>query len=178
MTEMKNHRRERAAEMMKKCGYASGGAVSERDEGEPDMDTRSQRQGKKHGGSVKAHGEKAKKRLDRPKRYASGGAIDDIPKDKKGAKTQVNIIIAGKDGAPAAPMPVPVPVGGPPAPPMGTPAGPPMTPPPGMPMGRKHGGSVMPKNPPYPIDDGAGGGLGRLEKAAAARKTHKRGGKV
>ena len=177
MAEMKNHRRDRAEKMMAK--YACGGSVaSSKSDGEPDMDTNSQRQGKKHGGSVEASGSSVKKRLDKRKRYASGGGIDDAPKEKKGAKTQVNVIIAGgnKDAAPAAPpMPMPAP---PMTPPVG---GPPMAPPPGgspMPMGRKRGGSVMPKDKEYPIDDGAGGGLGRLEKAAAARKTHKRGGKI
>ncbi len=178
MTEMKNHRRDRAEKMMAK--YACGGSVaSSKDDGEPDMDT-SSRQGKKRGGHVEKHeaeGHAAKKRLDKRKRYASGGGVDDVPKEKKGAKTQVNVIIAGGDKGAASAPPISAP---PPMMPPGPPAGAPMIPPgaPPMPIGRKRGGSVMMKDPKYPITDGAGGGLGRLEKAAAARKTHKRGGKI
>jgi hypothetical protein len=92
---------------------------------------------------------------------ASGG------RTKKGS-TNVNIIIAQpKSGAPmaAGPMPPPGP-GGPVGlhqgapPPMAPPgAAAPMGPPP---MGRKSGGRAG-----YPIDAGAGGGRGRLEKARA-----------
>jgi hypothetical protein len=90
---------------------------------------------------------------------------------KKGMN--VNIIIAppngGKPAAPAGAMPPPGagPVGlhqaaPPPMPPPG--AGAPMGPPPGAmppPQMRKRGGRT------YPIESGAGGGLGRLEKARA-----------
>lgn len=80
-------------------------------------------------------------------------------------KTNVNIIITqpgGMAGAPP-PMAVPPPPGGPvglhqgapPPAPMGPPAGP-------APMMRKSGGRTN-----YPIDAGAGSGLGRLEKAKA-----------
>lgn len=174
MAEMKNHRRDRAEKMMAK--YACGGSVSSsQSDGEPDMDTRSQRQGKKRGGSIEASGNTPKKRLDKRKRYASGGGIDDAPKEKKSAKTQVNVIITGgnKDAAPAAPMPMPPVPMAPPAggPPPGAPMG---APPPMPPMARKRGGSVMSKDPSYPIEDGSGGGLGRIQKAAAARKTHKK----
>jgi hypothetical protein len=91
-------------------------------------------------------------------------------KASKKAGMNVNIIIAPPKAA--APMPM-LPPGmapgapkGIPAPPpaaMGPPAGapPPMGPPPGAPIGRKEGGRA------YPIKDGAGGGLGRLEKAKA-----------
>jgi hypothetical protein len=84
---------------------------------------------------------------------------------KKGMN--VNIIIAPGGGAkPPMPMPMTPPPGGPvglhqgaPPPPMAPPgAAPPMGPPP---MARKRGGRA------YPIDSGAGGGLGRLEKARA-----------
>jgi len=85
---------------------------------------------------------------------------------KKG--TNINIIIAPGGGAakPAMPMPPP---GMPPGGPVGLHQGaPPPMPPPGAsapmgppPMGRKSGGRA------YPIDSGAGGGLGRLEKARA-----------
>ena len=61
-------------------------------------------------------------------------------------------------------MPPPGPAGAPPAPPMGPGAMPPGGMPPGAPpmMGRKSGGRVS-----YPIKDGAGGGLGRLQKIKA-----------
>ena len=111
----------------------------------------------------------------------SGGAIPDGTRPKgdriaraKGGRAKkgmnVNIIIAPAGGAqrPAMPMPPPgmaSPQGGPvglhqgvppPMPPAG--AAPPMGPPP---MARKRGGRA------YPIDSGAGGGLGRLQKIEA-----------
>ena len=112
-----------------------------------------------------------------------GGRIARKSGGKAGkGKMNVNIIIGGHDqgqapmaGAPpqppmppkAVPMPMPAPA---PQMPMGMPMGgamPPgmgMPPPPGgMPpqMPRKHGGSA------YPIEDGSGGGEGRLEKIEA-----------
>jgi hypothetical protein len=90
---------------------------------------------------------------------ASGG------RSKKGMN--VNIVIAPQGGGAKPAMPMP-PMGaspaGIPAPPpqmAGPPAGapPPMGPPP---MARKNGGRTN-----YPIDAGAGGGLGRLEKMRA-----------
>jgi hypothetical protein len=85
---------------------------------------------------------------------------------KKG--TNVNIIITQPGGMAGPPMPPPgmaPPPGGPvglhqgapPPAPMGPPAGGP------PPMMRKSGGRTV----AYPIDSGAGGGLGRLEKAKA-----------
>jgi hypothetical protein len=98
---------------------------------------------------------------------------------KKG--TNVNIIIAPQGGSkpPMMPMggapppggPVGLHQGAPPPAPMGPPAGapPPM-------MARKAGGRTLEKDGgklvkpgAYPIESGAGGGLGRLEKAKAAR---------
>lgn len=102
---------------------------------------------------------------------------------KKG--TNVNIIIApqGSQGAPSGPPP-----GAPPGGPVGLHQGapPPAVMGPGVPPGamspgapppmRKAGGRVgegfagkLAKPGKYPIDSGAGGGLGRLEKAAKAR---------
>jgi hypothetical protein len=128
------------------------------------------------------------------KKRADGGGVYDPniklgPRDgyAKGGKTKgrtnINIIIGNPGGAsppdagggpppplagpPPGPGAVPVP---PPAPPPGMPMGgpppggapPPMPmPPPGGPMGRKHGGRA------YPIDDGSGGGKGRLQKIKA-----------
>lgn len=87
-------------------------------------------------------------------------------------KMNVNIIIGspgGGAGAEPAPMPMPAPpMAGPMRPPMPPPG--PVGPPPGvgapppMPMARKSGGRA------YPIDDGAGGGEGRLEKIKAYGK--------
>lgn len=125
----------------------------------------------------------------------AGGAINDGTRPvagrlarKGGGRTKkgtnVNIIIAPQGGDSKPPMP---PMGAPPpggpvglhqgAPPpavMGPPAGAP--PPAGMPMPRKSGGRTLEKDGgklaksgAYPIDSGAGGGLGRLEKAKAAR---------
>lgn len=86
---------------------------------------------------------------------------------KKG--TNINIIIAPGGGGPK-PMPMGPPPGMPPGGPVGLHQG---APPPGMPPGaappamgpppqmRKRGGRA------YPIESGAGGGLGRLEKARA-----------
>lgn len=146
-------------------GYARGGATDEPD----DCPTPSNPKCKKAGGAV------TKKRLDKPRRYASGGGVDgdDSPKKKSSAKTQVNIVIAGKDGAsagPALPPPMMPPAAMPPAP-MPPAGGPPMGMPPGagpMPPMHKRGGAVK----EYPIDAGAGGGKGRLEKAAAY-KSHR-----
>jgi len=86
---------------------------------------------------------------------------------KNKGKTNVNIIITQPGGMGGPPMPPPgamPPPGGPVglhqgAPPP-TPMGPPAGGPPPM-MARKSGGRT------YPIDSGAGGGLGRLEKAKA-----------
>lgn len=97
-------------------------------------------------------------------------------------KTNVNIIIT-QPGGMSRPMPPPMalpPPGGPVGlhqgvpPPVMAPAGAP--PPAGaMPMARKSGGRTLEKGKlakpsAYPIDSGAGGGLGRLEKAQRARE--------
>jgi hypothetical protein len=129
--------------------------------------------------------------------YKGGGAINDGTRPvagrlarkgggraKKG--TNINIIIAPQGGGgakpPMPPMGAPPPGGMPPglhqgAPPPPPPAamGPGAPAPAGMPMGRKTGGRTLEKGGgklvkpgKYPIDSGAGGGLGRLEKAKRA----------
>lgn len=109
-----------------------------------------------------------KRRLDK---HARGGKV-------KAGSTTTNVIIAmppDNDG-PATPMPLPP--GPPPGPPGAGAAGPiapPMMPPSpaGLPM-RKRGGKVPPskiKGPKtIPMDAGAGGGEGRLDKIANQRK--------
>jgi hypothetical protein len=101
---------------------------------------------------------------------------------KKG--TNVNIVIAPQSAPQRPPMPPPGMAGPPPGAPVGLhqgapppPAGaPPGVMPPGAPMPRASGGRTndgwsgqLAKPGKYPIDAGAGGGLGRLEKAKAAR---------
>lgn len=188
-TRKDNHRHERAKNLIAgkgaSCseGYARGGATDEPD-GEPLP------KGKRLGGPVsykgkgttvkpEAQGKTAKKRLDKRPRYASGGGIDDMdtPKKKGKSGTTVNIVIAGKGDQPTPPpMPVPVPAGGPPMPPPGAmpPGGAPGMPP-GMPPkpGFKSGGAI--KEPKTKYNAGSGGGLGRLEKAAAQKRDNKPG---
>lgn len=114
---------------------------------------------------------RGKPRLDRVG-YKKGGRV-------KGT-TNVNVIIAPQGGAPAGgPPPMPPPGAMPPPPPgMGAgPGGPPM-PPPG-PMPRKNGGRVAyASGGKVPMDGGAGGGKGRLEKIKEYGSRAKPGGKA
>jgi hypothetical protein len=95
---------------------------------------------------------------------ASGG------RSKKGMNVNIIIAPAGAGAKPPMPPPAAMPAGAPvgmhqgaPPPIMPPGAAPPMGPPPGgPPMMRKSGGRTG-----YPIDAGAGGGKGRLEKARA-----------
>lgn len=117
---------------------------------------------------------------------AAGGRSDRKPRGAKSGKgkkggTTVNVVIAHPHPK-AVPVPVPVGAGAPP----GGPAGP-MPPPPddgappmmgpgpgGPPMGAKNGGRIGLKSGgkakgkfTVPMEDGAGGGLGRIAKAKA-----------
>lgn len=118
----------------------------------------------KHSKLHLATGGKAMPRMDRPG-YAKGG------RTKHGAKTHVNVIVApqgggGGPGPGAAPPMMPHPPMAPPAPPPGAPPmAPPRPPMAGPPVGagvppmmHAAGGAVK------GTKDGAGGGLGRLEK--------------
>lgn len=127
--------------------------------------------------------------------YKSGGAINDGTRPvagrlarKGGGRTKkgttVNVIIAPQGSGAKPPMPpmaAPPPPGGPVGLHQGAPPPPPMAPagaapPAGMPpMGRKSGGRAvdggkLAKPGNYPIDSGAGGGLGRLEKTQRAAR--------
>jgi hypothetical protein len=100
----------------------------------------------------------------------TGGRLARASGGKTKGKMNVNIIIAPPRDKPAMPMPMaPPPGGGIPAPPPPAAAAGPMPGAPSpmgaapMPMGRKYGGKAS-----YPIKNGAGGGMGRLEKAGLA----------
>lgn len=84
---------------------------------------------------------KSAKRLDKPVRKATGGAVS-----KKGTTVNVNVISTPKEDKP---IPIPIPDGPPPSPPPGGPPGPmvgaPQLGPPPGPMMRKDGGRVASK---------------------------------
>lgn len=180
--------RGRAKEVLKSAGYKDGGGIKE----EKELVKKAVRQHEKHdhkgkkptnlklkdGGHIK--GEKSKDRLDK---MARGGKTKHHKSD---TKTKVNVIVAPSAGGaagqgmpvmPPHPMPAPRPM---PMPPQGaSPMGPQGAPMPPMKRGGKikalkNGGEV-------PMESGAGGGKGRLEKAALARKDGikplKKGGK-
>lgn len=152
--EAKAHSEARLARIRRACSGGAEMAKGGRSEGCMPETKRATVRGER------IEGEAAKPRADR-KRYARGGRT-------KNGKTEVNIVIAEKPNAPAA-MPAPAAAAAPPPPPMPPrPPIPPMPPqggagmppgaiPPGM-MPRKRGGRAM--------SGGAGGGLGRLQKAA------------
>lgn len=176
-----SHRQDRAKKLMGSCYKQGGGVHADEEQDKKLIKTMINKNNR--GEKLKAGGHTSKSRLDKPKRYATGGGVDDMPAKKKSGKsdTTVNIIVAGKGGQdsmpPAPPMGAGMPPGAP-MPPVPAAARPPMGgPPAGMapPGAMKRGGAVK----KYPIDSGAGGGKGRLEKAAAAKSTHgtgKRGG--
>jgi len=130
-------------------------------------DANEERDGSKHTGGMK-HGGSAR---------AKGGAINDGTRPtggrlarKGGGRTKkgtnVNIIIAPQGSGASVPPPrqMPVPTATPPGVPVGLHQGAPPVMPAAVPM-RARGGGV------YPIDVGAGSGLGRLEKAKRAARS-------
>lgn len=167
----------RAQEILKSAGYKDGGDVKQdkklvekavhQHEAHDHKGEKKTKLKLKEGGHVK--GEKTASRLDK---MARGGKA----KHHKGdAKTKVNVIVAPSAGAAPMPMPHPAPR------PMPMASAPMPAPMPSAPMNKggktkafKNGGEV-------PMEYGAGGGKGRLEKAALARKDGikplKKGGK-
>lgn len=180
---MKNHsedRRDRAVNVLAKAGYgAMKHLATDAVHQHEDHDHKGEKKTKlklANGGC--ASGGKPDARLDRKPRAAGGRNSHKEP------KVSVNVINAGK-------QPVPVPMGGPmgappagaapmpPHPPMAPPGQPGMPPPGGMPGAMpqrpfKGGGPVRDKGNDMPhLEGGAGGGLGRLEKAAHEQKRKK-----
>jgi hypothetical protein len=153
MKDMKNACKASAAKKLSgmRKAYANGGAVKAYadggmvdDEADAFMDDAADQ-------ARMVDGVPVRQRLDRP-----------MAKPAKSTSITINVG-APKAEAPAAPMVKPVvPPGIPPM--AGPPPAPPMMPPPGMPM-RKNGGRITAK---MAKGEGAGGGLGRIEKAKVA----------
>lgn len=196
MMQHEGHGRKRARALLSRAGYRAGGhvkaevvkGVHAHESALHPGEKKTPAKKLKDGGC--ADGGMAKPRADRLKR---GGKAH----GHKGHKshTTVNVLVGRSHPQPVPvpkPVPVPVPAGGPPGGPIAGPppgAGPMPSPDGGgapPPMGLKKGGRVasdsgrdkkggMPeghfkkggRTKGYPIDDGSGGGLGRLEKAKA-----------
>lgn len=141
-------RGEHSKSMLSRCGYKSGGAVS--DEASKDV----------HKHESHLHKGEPKTKLatgGAVEGFASGGRLDKMARGgrhKHKAHTKITIVNAPQQGGALAPMPIPVP---PPGPMAGPPPG---MMPPGMPM-HKSGGKVAPH-----MTGGAASGVGREQKAA------------
>lgn len=171
VTAMRGHKLEKSRVGRIAHGYASGGAVK------PDAmmaDAPMAKAGPPKKAFGKIDGAKPKPRFDK---FARGGAV------KKEPKTNINVIVAPQGGGDKQPMLPPPMAAGPAMPPPPRPPGPPMgglpgAPPGAMPPGLgpkpfNAGGQVrgrFAKGGAVKMMDGAGGGLGRLQKAAAQKR--------
>lgn len=168
----KDSKRDRAKKMLDRCGYASGGSVTKKDDKKSDKSCKAKPKFK-DGGYVDPGA--PVKRIDKPTRKATPVQMNrgGVAKKKGSGKTQVNVIVAPSQKEEMPPM-MPPP-GLPPMAPAPIPPGagaglPPGAPPvPGMPPKFKRGGKVN-KKESYPIDAGAGSGKGRLQKAESLKK--------
>lgn len=165
-----------AKDILKGCSYAKGGKVGKTKAHISPSEEKQVEKAKKEVGKVS--GKQVKTRLDK---LARGG------KAKHKAKTQVNVMVQPGQQK----IPVPVPVSPKVAMPSGAPGIPTEPPPPGaglpqgLPpagMGNKKGGAIKKHEKRHKraaggkiphMDAGAGGGLGRLEKAKLAAKQPK-----
>lgn len=170
---MSEHKkRANARKMLSRAGYKAGGHFKSSPADKREDEHMIQHAISEHESAL--HKGQPKTRLKLADGGIAEGAAPRSRADRKGrGKTVVNVIVGGQSQP--KPVPVPVPVGGPPAPPAmpmvppgagAGPAGPggPMMPPPGANAGGryKRGGKVKTMTG---FEAGAGGGMGRLEKA-------------
>lgn len=188
------HKRKRAREVLTRAGYKIGGHLKHSDKAQDEaMIAKGVHEHESH-----LHKGEKKTRL----KLADGGVAEGSTPKRRGDKKkrgQVNVnVLVGGPHPPAQPAvrPVPVPVPPPGGAMAGPPGGPGMPPPQGLKRGGRarhaKGGHTtrerdhikgMPhghfkkggRTKAYPLDAGAGGALGRLEKAES--EAHREGGK-